>query len=153
VPRPTEQVFAMLLDPAVLRIIIPGCHALDVTGAHAYRADVSLGAGPVRGRFEADVRLRDLDPPCGATLEGRVTGALGTAHGTGRIRLRAVPGGTRADYDYAIAISGKVASVGSRMLDGAARAVISLFFRQLIAATGRPAAAPWWRRLLRRKSG
>jgi 2-furoyl-CoA dehydrogenase large subunit len=54
------------------------------------------------------------------------------------------------DYNYKIAISGKVAAIGGRMLDGAARGVIGLFFRQLVAATGAPARVSWWRRLLQR---
>jgi 2-furoyl-CoA dehydrogenase large subunit len=148
VPEARERVFQMLLDASVLRRVIPGCHALDVVGANAYRADVSLGAGPVRGRFDADVRLCELTPPHGATLEGRVIGSLGAASGIGHIRLTEVPAGTRADYDYEIAISGKVAAIGGRMLDATARAVINLFFRQLIAATGAPARRSWWKRLL-----
>ena len=89
------------------------------------------------GASRPHVRLSELLPPHAATLEGRVIGPLGAASGIGHIRLAEVPEGTRADYDYEIAISGKVASIGGRMLDGAARAVIGLFFRQLIAATGR----------------
>ena len=143
VPQAREQVFAMLLDPVVLRQVIPGCHALDLVGTNSYRADVSLGAGPVRGRFDANVRLCELDPPHFAKLEGRVIGSLGTAGGTGHIRLFDVPEGTRADYDYEIAISGKVASIGGRMLEGAARAVIGLFFRQLVAASGGQPNPTW----------
>jgi 2-furoyl-CoA dehydrogenase large subunit len=145
-----ERVFQMLLNPSLLRKVIPGCHALDLIGANAYRADVSLGAGPVRGRFDADVRLCDLSPPHAATLEGRIIGSLGAASGNGHIRLVEVPEGTRVDYDYKIAISGKVAAIGGRMLDGAARAVIGVFFRQLIAAAGQPVRVSWWRRLLQR---
>jgi 2-furoyl-CoA dehydrogenase large subunit len=148
VPEARERVFQMLLDPSLLRRVIPGCHALDLVGANAYRADVSLGAGPVRGRFDADVRLCELTPPHGATLEGRLIGSFGAASGIGHIRLTEVPEGTRADYDYQIAISGKIAAIGGRMLDSAARTVINLFFRQLIAATGAPARDSWWKRLL-----
>jgi 2-furoyl-CoA dehydrogenase large subunit len=148
VPEGRERVFQMLLDPSVLRRVIPGCHALELVGANAYHAEVWLGAGPVGGRFDADVRLCDLSPPQHTTMEGRVIGSLGAASGTGHIRLTEIPEGTRADYDYEITISGKVAAIGGRMLDGAARAVISLFFRQLIAATGARAGVPWWGRLL-----
>jgi 2-furoyl-CoA dehydrogenase large subunit len=63
--------------------------------------------------------------------------------------LTQIPEGTRADYDYEIVVSGQVAAIGGRMLDGAARAVISLFFRQMIAAAGGvPTRVSWWRRLL-----
>jgi 2-furoyl-CoA dehydrogenase large subunit len=146
VPEARERVFQMLLDPSVLRRIIPGCHALDMVGANSYRADVSLGAGPVRGRFDANVRLHDLSSPHRATIEGRILGSLGTAHGTGHVRLSEIPEGTRADYDYAITVSGKIAAIGGRMVDGAARALIGVFFRQLVAAAS--SRLPWWRRLL-----
>jgi 2-furoyl-CoA dehydrogenase large subunit len=148
VPATPEHVFQMLLDPAILKQLVPGCHALEALGMNTYRADVTLGAGPVRGRFDAEVRLRDLKPPQSATLEGHIIGALGAASGTGHFRLMAVPEGTRADYDYEIAISGKVAAVGGRMLDAAGRAVVGLFFRQLIAATAGPVRTSWWRRLI-----
>jgi 2-furoyl-CoA dehydrogenase large subunit len=148
VPETRERVFQMLLDPSLLKKVIPGCHALDLVGTNAYRADVSLGAGPVRGRFDADVRLCDLSHPDTATLKGHIIGSLGAASGNGHIQLTEVPEGTRVDYNYKIAISGKVAAIGGRMLDGAARAVISLFFRQLIAAAGAPARVSWWRQML-----
>jgi 2-furoyl-CoA dehydrogenase large subunit len=150
VPERRERVFQMLLDPTLLERIIPGCHDLSVVGVNAYHADVSLGAGPVRGRFAADVRLSELLPPQQATLEGRVIGPLGAASGVGHIRLAQLPDGTCAEYDYEIAISGKIASIGGRMLDGAARAVIALFFRKLIAATVGAPRPSWWRSLLNR---
>jgi 2-furoyl-CoA dehydrogenase large subunit len=150
VPERREQVFQMLLDPELLARVIPGCHALRATGVNSYRADVSLGAGPVRGRFDAEVRLSELSPPHAARLEGSILGALGAARGHGHIRLTELPEGTRADYDYEITISGKAASIGGRMLDGAARTVIGLFFRQLIAATDKSARRSWWRQMLRR---
>ena len=118
VPGSCERVFQMLLDPNVLKRAIPGCHALEQRGDNAYHADVSLGAGPVRGRFDATVRLFELSPPHAASLEGRLIGPLGAAGGVGHIRLSEMATGTRADYDYEIAISGKIASIGGRMLDG-----------------------------------
>ena len=80
----------------------------------------------------------------------RLIGPLGAASGVGHIRLSDVPEGTRADYDYDVAISGKVASIGGRMLQGAARAVIALFFRNLIAVAGGRDRRSWWRSLLGR---
>jgi 2-furoyl-CoA dehydrogenase large subunit len=83
-------------------------------------------------------------------LEGRIIGSLGAASGRGHIQLAEVPEGTRVDYDYKIAISGKVAAIGGRMLDGAARGVIGIFFRELVAATGAPRRVSWWQRLLQK---
>ena len=147
-----DHVFAMLLDPAFLKKIIPGCHTLEQVAKNSYRADVSLGAGPVRGRFDAQVQLSDLNPPHSVTLKGCLNGPLGAATGVGHIHLVGVPEGMRADYDYAITISGKIASIGGRMLDGTARGIIGLFFRQLRTATGNQMNRSWLERLRRRFS-
>ena len=150
VPAAPEEVWQTLLDPEKLAAVIPGCDALDLVGENHYRAEVRLGVGPVRGRFRAEVRLSDLEPPQAATLSGELSGALGSARGGGRVRLAPTEGGTRVDYDYEVEISGKVAAVGSRMLEGASRIVIRQFFERLVAQVdGPPAVIPWWRRLLR----
>jgi 2-furoyl-CoA dehydrogenase large subunit len=151
VPASPEEVWRTLLDPERLAAVIPGCHALDLVGENSYRAEVSLGVGPVRGRFHAEVALSELDPPRAITLSGELSGPLGSSRGGGRVRLAPTEGGTRVDYDYHVAISGTVAAVGGRMLEGAARMVIGQFFERLVAQVGgRPETVPWWRRLLRR---
>jgi 2-furoyl-CoA dehydrogenase large subunit len=153
VPAAPDRVWQALLDPVILARTIPGCHKLDQVTPNNYRADVSLGVGIIKGRFAARVALSDLDPPRGATLSGGLEGALGVTAGTGRVRLTPQDGGTRIDYDYAVEISGKVAAVGGRMLDGATRILINQFFQRLVAemsnagAPGVQAAPSWWRRL------
>jgi 2-furoyl-CoA dehydrogenase large subunit len=143
-------IWQRLLDPAALRTIIPGCHAVELVGDNHYRAEVTLGVGPVRGRFVAEVRLSDLEPGRAATLAGAVRGPLGQSAGRGRVTLSEIPTGTRVEYDYAIEVSGKVAAVGGRMIRSAADIVIGRFFerlgRSLDPVAG--ASAPWWRRLL-----
>jgi 2-furoyl-CoA dehydrogenase large subunit len=153
VPASPQKVWDTLLDPARLAAVIPGCHKLDLVGPNQYRAEVSLGVGPVRGRFIAEVGLSDMDPPNAATLSGGLTGPLGSSRGSGRVRLAAEGAGTRVSYDYSIEISGKVAAIGGRMLEGAARVVVGQFFQRLVSQVdGReptPAAGvSWWRRLL-----
>jgi 2-furoyl-CoA dehydrogenase large subunit len=127
----------MLLEPGTLEAIIPGCHSVAKLSDTHFRADVMLGIGPVKGRYIADIRLSGLDPPRAVTLTGAVTGALGDAHGTGRIRLASAEnGGALLTYDYDAAIGGKAASVGGRLLDGAAKAVIRQFFAALARQAG-----------------
>ncbi len=130
VSAPPQQVWDALLDPDNLRAVIPGCHALEVKGEHDYRAEVSLGVGPVRGRFKATVRLTDLIPVESGRVGGSIFGPLGGASGSGMLQLSPDGDGTRIDYDYEVAVSGKAAAVGGRMLEGAAQIVIGQFFER-----------------------
>ena len=140
----------ILLDPEKLAAVIPGCHRLDLAGDNDYRAEITLGVGPVRGRFQANVRLSDLDPPHSAMLSGGLDGPLGSSRGEGRVRLEPHDGGTKVTYTYTVEVSGKVAAVGGRMLEGAARFVVGQFFERLVAQVGGPPAhVSWWTRLLR----
>ncbi len=136
-----EAVWAMLLDPDVLASLIPGSHGLQKLSPTHFRADVTLGVGPVKGRYKADIQLSDLDPPRAATLAGSVSGGLGNGGGTGRVTLTPDGhGGTRIGYSYEAAVGGKVAAVGARLLDGASRVIIGQFFAALARKTGGGAA-------------
>jgi 2-furoyl-CoA dehydrogenase large subunit len=137
VGAPAERVWAMLLDPATLQSVIPGCHNVQKISDTHFRADVTIGVGPVKGRYRADVKLSDLDPPHAVTLGGSAEGALGFGGGEGRITLIPVKnGGTTIRYTYEAAIGGKVASIGGRLLDGAARVIIGQFFAALARQAG-----------------
>jgi 2-furoyl-CoA dehydrogenase large subunit len=131
VKAPLAEVWRSLLDPDALRDVIPGCHELHREGENTYRADVSLGVGPVRGRFKAHVALSDLEIERAARLAGSLSGPLGVASGGGHVRLSATAIGTRLDYDYAVTVSGTAAAVGGRLLDGAAEIIIRKFFEGL----------------------
>jgi 2-furoyl-CoA dehydrogenase large subunit len=134
-----EKVWRMLLEPGTLEAVIPGCHSVEKVSDTCFRAVVTFGVGPVKGHYKADITLSDLDPPRAVTLTGAVIGALGDARGTGRIRLTpAGDGGTLVSYDYDAAIGGKLAAVGGRLLDGAAKVVIRQFFAALARQAGRP---------------
>ncbi|AXK79252.1 xanthine dehydrogenase family protein molybdopterin-binding subunit [Pseudolabrys taiwanensis] len=146
-----SAIWDMLLDVDVLASIIPGCHGVQKLSPTHFKADVTLGVGPVKGRYKAEIQLSDLDAPRAATLSGSVVGALGTGGGAGRVTLSADgSGGTVIAYSYEAAVGGKVASIGGRLLDGAARAIIGQFF----AALGRRAAprqGSWFSRLFGRR--
>ncbi len=156
VPAAPEQVWAALIDADRLAAVIPGCHELELVGENEYRALVTLGVGPVSGRFKARVKLSDMKPPDAVTLSGDLAGPLGASSGSGRVRLTGVAGGTRVDYDYEVEITGRVAAIGGRMLDGAAGVVINQFFRRLTKRihgadkTGDAGQLPFWRRLARK---
>jgi 2-furoyl-CoA dehydrogenase large subunit len=149
VPAAPEAVWRMLLDPAALAKVIPGCRTLDAVGQDSYRGEVDMGVGPVRGRFQANVRLFDLDEPRQACLAGDIVGPLGSGSGTGTVTLEPVGEGTLVTYRYEVKAAGKVAAVGGRMLDGAARALIRQFFNSLVHQAGGAKPAGWWIRLKR----
>ena len=137
VDAPRDQIWAMLLDPTALTALIPGARDIQKTSDTAFSAEVTLGIGPVKGTLRATIALSDLHPPHALTLSGSATGALGHAHGTGRITLdESPPGRTTIAYRYEATIGGKVASIGGRLLDGAARVIIGQFFAALAAKTG-----------------
>ena len=152
IPVDPQKVWDTLLDPKALATVIPGCHELNLVGDNEYKAEVSLGVGPVRGKFIATVRLSDLDPPKAAKLSGSLEGPLGSSAGSGNVTLDAREGGTFVAYKYRVEIGGKVAAIGGRMLEGAAKIVVGQFFERLIAQVeGKSVAssgASWWQKLL-----
>ena len=136
VAAPPEAVWTMLLDPATLQAVIPGCHGVEKISDTHFRADVTIGIGPVKGRYRAEVKLSDLNAPRAVTLGGFAEGALGFGNGEGRITLTPENAGTVVHYEYDAAIGGKVASIGGRLLDGAARLIIGQFFSSLARQAG-----------------
>jgi 2-furoyl-CoA dehydrogenase large subunit len=131
-----ERVFAVLLDPQALARVIPGCSALSADGPNRYRADVTVGVGLIKARYEARIELSEIDAPKSLRLAGRGISSLGTGEGDGLVRLEPTDHGTRLHYDYQAQVGGKVAMVGSRMLEGAAKIIVAQLFESL----GRQAA-------------
>lgn len=130
-----EDVWSVLLDPVHLAAVIPGCKTLDQTGPNAYRGDITMGVGVIKGLFQAEVELSDLDPPRSLRLSGGARGALGASKGEASVRLVPEGNGTRIEYVYGANLTGKVAAVGGRMLEGAARVLIGEFFKRLARRT------------------
>lgn len=150
IAAPPEKVFAVLLDPAALARVIPGCHELVAIGEQRYRADVTVGVGLVKARYAAEISLSEIDAPHSLRLAGQGSSSLGTGAGSGTVRLEATERGTRLHYDYAAQVGGKVAAVGSRMLEGAARIILAQLFESLGRQATGASASSWWRRLLQR---
>jgi len=145
-----ERVFAVLLDPVALAKVIPGCHELKTDGEGRYRADVTVGIGLIKARYEALIKLSDIQPPHSLRLAGSGSSSLGTGAGDGLVRMEATPTGTLLHYDYRAQVGGKVAMVGSRMLESAARVIVAQLFESMgrQASGAGDANVAWWRRLL-----
>ncbi|MDQ0625251.1 xanthine dehydrogenase family protein molybdopterin-binding subunit [Paraburkholderia graminis] len=152
-PATPEAVFAVLLDPKALANVIPGCHVLEETAPNQYRADVTVGVGMIKARFEARIGLSEIEAPRRLRLAGAGISPLGSARGNGLVELTPHGSGTRLTYDYEAQVSGKVAAVGARMLEGAAKVVLKQLFESLgRQAAGKPVEAhgSWIARLLAR---
>jgi len=145
-----EAVYRALHDPRKLAAIMPGCRRLEAVSDHSYVADISLSVGLVKAGFLIEMSIVDEEPMRRIRLSGTGRGALGEAKGDGRITLAAANGGSRLDYDYAFSLSGKIVSVGARMIESASGMVLRQLFARLgRVASGKPAGDGLWRRLLR----
>ena len=149
VPVERGELWQAILNPEILAAVIPGCRELESVGDNAYRAEVTMGVGPVRGHFQVSIALSELDEPNALTLSGTATGPLGASKGSGRVRFEPTAEGTRISYEYGVNVSGKVAAVGGRMIGGAAKVLIDQFFRRLVGhMLGDQAKDSFWQRLL-----
>jgi len=144
VPAPPEEVWNALNDPAILQSAIPGCESFESTGPDQWRAVVAARIGPVSARFTGNVTMTDRTPPTGYTLkfEGQ-GGAAGFANGEAKVTL--VPAeGTSTALTYAVnaSVGGKIAQIGSRLIDGAAAKIADEFFERFSARLAPPEASP-----------
>ncbi len=131
IPASREQVWEALNDPEVLRASIPGCESLERMGENGFTATVTAKVGPVKAKFKGEVTLSDLDPPNGYTISGEGKGgAAGFARGGARISLEDDGGETILRYQVEANVGGKLAQLGSRLIDGAARKLSDEFFTQ-----------------------
>lgn len=122
-------VWDALNDPTVLRACIPGCQSLDVTDEGGYKAVAKVKVGPISATFKGSVTLSDLDPPNGYRISGAGDGGIaGMAKGGAVVQLKPISSGTLLAYDVDAQISGKLAQLGARLIDGVAKKMADQFF-------------------------
>ena len=120
-----DQVWEALQDPHVLTRVLPGCDRLEQTGDSAYVGELNIKIGPVQGKFKGDIELEDIDAPNGYTMKVDGRGAPGFVRATAQITLtEAEGGGTTLTYAADAQVGGRIASVGQRLLDSSAKAII-----------------------------
>lgn len=126
-----QQAWDALNDPEVLRRCIPGCDKVDAMGEGQYVVGLSLKIGPVSARFSGKITLSDLQPPSGYTLhfDGQ-GGVAGFGKGSAQVSLTPADGGTTLAYTVHAQVGGKVAQLGQRLIDGAARSLAEDFFKR-----------------------
>lgn len=129
VPAPQQRVWEALNDPQVLKASIAGCQALEKVSDTEFNAIVTTKVGPVSATFRGNVNLSELDAPHGYTLTGRGQGgAAGFAKMSSRVALQPQGEQTLLRYTAQAEIGGKLASVGSRLVQAVARKNADDFF-------------------------
>jgi carbon monoxide dehydrogenase subunit G len=125
-------IWAALLSPEVLRSCVPGAQEVTGTPEEGFEATVVQKVGPVKATFKGHVTLTDMVEPESLTLSGEGKGgAAGFARGGADVRLEEIEGGTRLHYDVEASVGGKLAQLGSRIVDGFAKKMADQFFARL----------------------
>ena len=137
VPTDRETVWRALNDPEVLKECLPGCQEIEKTSDTEMTATLVIKVGPVKATFAGGVTLSDLDPPNGYTISGQGQGgAAGFASGEAKVRLVADGGETVVHYDVDAKVGGKLAQIGSRLIDSTAKKLSKQFFDSLAEKLG-----------------
>ena len=130
-----ETVWAKLNDPAVLKSCIPGCEQLDMLSQSEFQATATVKVGPVKARWKGKVKLSDFDPPNSYRISGEGEGGVaGFAKGNAKVSLADKDGGTALTYDVEAQIGGKLAQLGQRLINSAAKKTADDFFEKFAQA-------------------
>ncbi|MES2975998.1 MAG: carbon monoxide dehydrogenase subunit G [Pseudomonadota bacterium] len=126
-----QQAWDALNDPEVLKRCIPGCDKVEATGENQYAVGVSVKIGPVSAKFAGKITLSDIVPPQSYTItfDGQ-GGAAGFGKGNAKVTL--TPQGTGCELGYVVhaSVGGKIAQLGQRLIDGAAKGMAEDFFKR-----------------------
>ncbi|MBI3505469.1 MAG: carbon monoxide dehydrogenase subunit G [Proteobacteria bacterium] len=141
-PLPRQTVWAGLNDPEILKQCIPGCEELVKSSDVEFTAKVGLKIGPMTAKFTGKVTLSDLDPPNGYKIAGEGQGGVaGFGKGSAVVTLEDDgAGGTILRYTADSQVGGKMAQLGSRLIDATAKKLADEFFGKFAVAVAAPAA-------------
>ncbi|MBT6275956.1 MAG: molybdopterin-dependent oxidoreductase [Chromatiales bacterium] len=128
----TVSVWSAITQPEGICRLLPGCNHMDTDETGHFIANVVLGVGPVSGRFSVRLRLEDMEPQRQVRIIGEAQGPLGTSSGWALVQLQHGDiDTTQVRYTYGVHLSGKIAAVGGRLLDGATRTLIGQLLTRL----------------------
>ena len=129
IPASQADTWAALNDPEMLKACVPGCESIERTAENEYQVLMVARIGPVSAKFKGRLALSDLKPPDSYAIafEGQ-GGAAGFGKGAAQVRLAPDGEGTRLSYQVQASVGGKLAQIGSRLVDGAARKIAQDFF-------------------------
>ena len=126
-----QQAWQALNDPEVLKLCIPGCDKVEATAENEYDIGMALRIGPVSAKFKGHISLSDIVPPASyrISFEGQ-GGPAGFGKGSAQVSLTHNASGCDLAYSVTASVGGKVAQLGQRLIDGAARSLAEDFFRR-----------------------
>jgi len=143
IPAPRERVWAALNDPETLKASLPGCQSLEKLSDHEFAATVVAKVGPVQAKFNGNVTLSNLNPPESYTISGEGKGgAAGFAKGGADVRLIEEGDVTVLTYTAKADVGGKLAQLGSRLIDATAKKMADEFFDNFTRQVAEPVAVP-----------
>ena len=119
-----QTVWESLQNPTVLTSVLPGCDRLDEVGERQWEGDLNVKVGPVQGKFKGKVEMQDLVAPDSFTLKIDGSGSTGFVKATAKVDLEGAGDSTIVNYDSDAQVGGRIASVGQRLLDSSAKAII-----------------------------
>ena len=130
IAAPIEKVWQALNDPAILKEAIPGCQSLDMKSPTEMAATVVLKIGPIKATFNGEVTLKNLKPPHSYTIQGEGKGGIaGFAKGGADVTLTADgPDATVLTYAAKAEVGGKIAQLGSRLIQSTSKKLAGQFF-------------------------
>jgi carbon monoxide dehydrogenase subunit G len=132
-----EKVWAGLNDPEILKQSIPGCEEIDQTSDTSFTAKVTAKVGPVKAKFAGSVQLTDIDAPNGYRISGEGKGgAAGFAKGGADVKLTEDGAVTVLNYAATAQVGGKLAQIGSRLIDATSKKMAGQFFDKFAAEVG-----------------
>lgn len=126
-----QQAWEALNDPEILKTCIPGCEKFELTEANTYAVTTAIKIGPVSARFNGRVVLSDIKPPESYKLSFDAQGGVaGFGKGESAVLLKPTEGGCELSYTVHSSVGGKIAQLGQRLIDGAAKSLAEDFFRR-----------------------
>lgn len=159
IAAPPQKVWMHLLDPAVLKECVPGCQSLKGSVEDGFEATVVQKVGPVKATFKGTVQLSELTAPHSLRISGKGEGGVaGFARGGANVTLEADGAGTKLTYAVTAQIGGKLAQLGSRIIDSFVSQTADQFFQtfqaQVEGSISTEAEVPvqtigLWQRILR----
>ena len=130
-PVAQAQTWEALNDLALLQTCIPGCESITAAGENEYDVAVLASVGPVKARFAGKLKLADIVPPTSYALQFEAKASAGHGKGSAAVRLEAIgPRETRLHYEATATVGGKLAQIGSRLVDMAAEKMATDFFER-----------------------